>query len=220
MATPSFVSSLKPRSDLHLIRKFWHVAMGLVMTFCYWKWMTREQGCFVLFLSLLFFLGMEIVRLKFQKLNALVLKVWGPLMRESERDSISGTPYYIASVLISIWVFPKPIAILSILVLAIGDPIASIFGILYGRYWVRFSNGKSLIGTFAGVVGGTAVSIFALKQPDLFPAYSLEKALIIASVGGVSGGGAELLPMQLDDNFIIPIVSGFFLWITFVLFHL
>ena len=43
-----------------------------------------------------------------------------------------------AAALLTIAIFPKPIATLSILYLALGDPIASLFGILYGGKGPRF----------------------------------------------------------------------------------
>jgi len=40
----------------------------------------------------------------------------------------------------------------------------------------------------------------------------------IALAGGLAGGGAEMIPLEIDDNFSIPLVSGLALWISFVIF--
>jgi len=41
--------------------------------------------------------------------------------------------------------------------------------------------------------------------------------IALTVMGGLAGGGAELLPLEVDDNFSIPIVSGFVLWLAFIL---
>ena len=164
--------------------------------------------------ALSFFLTAEYARLRFPKLNAFAIRVMGPLMRSHEVNKVSGTPFYLGSVLLSVAVFPKPIAILSILFLAIGDPISSIFGIMWGDLGPRFANGKSLIGTAAGM--GiccliTFVYLVATNVPPLSSAF-------IALAGGLAGGGAEMIPLEIDDNFSIPLVSGLTLWVAFLLF--
>jgi dolichol kinase len=41
---------------------------------------------------------------------------------------------------------------------------------------------------------------------------------LISLAGGVAGGGAEMIPLDIDDNFSIPLVSGLALWMAFVVF--
>lgn len=43
-------------------------------------------------------------------------------------------------------------------------------------------------------------------------------AVLIALAGGFAGGGAEMIPLDIDDNFSIPLVSGLALWVAFVVF--
>ena len=109
------------------------------------------------------FLGVDLLietaRLHIPAFNAQVMKYWGALMRKSEINRLSGTPYYIGSAVLTIGVFPKPIAVLSLLYLACGDPLASAFGILYGDRSIRFKSGKSLIGTMAGVLTCFLISL-------------------------------------------------------------
>jgi dolichol kinase len=212
------VFALRVRSDLHLIRKLWHMLMGLFMVGVYMAGLTRSQGVLILGFFLALSLGVETARLKIPALNDLVVRFWGPLMRSCEVNRYSGTPYYIASSLIAVGIFPKPIAALSIAFLAVGDPIASLFGILYGDRSVRFSNGKSLIGTAAGMFACSVVAYIFLQfmNSTQFMELKFEHLLILSVLGGIAGGGAELLPMEVDDNFAIPVVSGFMLWLAFI----
>jgi diacylglycerol kinase (CTP) len=210
--------SLHVRSDLHLARKAWHTLMGLFMVGVYMAGLTRSQGVLVLGTFLLLCLAVETARLRIPAFNEIVMKVWGPLMRSCEVNRYSGTPYYIASALIAVGIFPKAIAALAIAFLAVGDPIASLFGILYGDRSIRFSNGKSLIGTAAGMLACAIIAFIFLQfmNQTQFLELRLEHLLILSVIGGLAGGGAELLPMEVDDNFAIPVVSGFVLWLAFI----
>ena len=107
-------------------------------------------------------------------------------------------------------------AVLSLLYLALGDPVASLFGILYGDRSLRFSNGKSLVGTLAGTGICLFVTLIFLSGMKL----DLSTLLLASVIGGVAGGTAEMLPFEIDDNFTIPVISGFVLWLAFILLGL
>ena len=139
-------------------------------------------------------------------------------MRSCEVTKMSGTPYYILATLLALAIFPKPVAILSILFLAVGDPIASMIGILYGRKSIRIAQGKSLVGTLGGVVSCALVTLAFLK---VYPVPVSDGIwLILGALGGLAGGLAELAPFDMDDNFTIPIISGFVMWLAFIVFAL
>lgn len=187
--------------------------MGIAMAWAYQWYFTRDEAQHILGISLIVDIFLESARLFIPFLNTWVVRMWGPLMRDAEARKWSGTPYYLAACWISVCIFPKSIALIAILVLAFADPLASLIGILYGDWSVRFSNGKSLIGTLAGIIAGFAISMIYLRSGFLKSPWGLEKELLVAGIAGVAGGGAELLPMEVDDNFAIPLVTGFFIWL-------
>lgn len=203
---------LRLRNDLHLMRKAWHCCMGLFMAFVYLIGTPKVVCVLLLIAGLAFFLTAEYARLKFPKVNQFAIKVMGPLMRKSEVNKISGTPFYVGSVLLSVIIFPKSVAILSILFLAIGDPISSVFGIQYGDLGPRFANGKSLIGTAAGMGVCSLITFVYFMWTN----NSAGSSALIAIMGGIAGGGAEMIPLDIDDNFSIPLVSGLALWVTYL----
>ena len=91
--------------------------------------------------------------------------------------------YYMAGITISVAAFPKRVAVLSILYLALGDPFASTMGIKYGKLGPRFSNGKSLIGS----VGGFAI---CAVTTGLYFAPSLQVSVtlgLVSLLGGIAG---------------------------------
>jgi diacylglycerol kinase (CTP) len=205
---------LHVRSDLHLARKLWHMGLGLAIVCVYLGFgLTRSQGVLILGSILGFDLLVEITRLRVPSFNEKVLKVMGPFMRSCEVNRMSGAPYYLAAAILSIAIFPQPIAVLGMLYLAFGDPIASLMGIMYGDRSIRLASGKSLVGTSAAVVTCLVISYVFLSSLGLSPG----ALLAMTVVGGLAGGTAELLPLEVDDNFSIPIVSGFVLWLGFIL---
>ena len=201
------------RNDLHLARKAFHMGMGLTIVFCYLFLTSQSTGIAILAGVLALDLLLESSRLHSPALNEKLLKFWGPIMRRNEVTRFTTTPHYISSVILAIAIFPKPVAILSILYLACGDPIASLFGILYGHLGPRFKSGKSLIGTLAGVLVCMVLTTIYLSTIST----SMGAILLVSVLGGLAGGMAELLPFDVDDNFSIPIVSGFVLWLAFIL---
>ncbi|MGK5082431.1 diacylglycerol/polyprenol kinase family protein [Bdellovibrionota bacterium FG-1] len=216
--TVSFFPALFPvrlqvRTDLHLARKIWHMFMGMVIAFVYLSGIQVGMAMVILGSCLGINLFLETVRLQVPGINDRVVKVMGPVMRACEVNRVSGVPYYIAASMLAIAIFPKPVAVLSILYLACGDPIASFFGILYGKKSIRFANGKSLIGTLAGILTCTVVTFVFLKTVPVSGA----SLAVLTLTGGLAGGLAELVPLEMDDNFTIPVISGFVLWLAFIL---
>ncbi len=78
---------------------------------------------------------------------------------------------------------------------------------------IQFKSGKSLIGTLAGIATCTLVTLIFLKGLPDFPRQFI---FPLTMVGGIVGGASELLPLEIDDNFSIPILSGFSLWLAFI----
>jgi diacylglycerol kinase (CTP) len=207
---------LPVRSDLHVARKIWHMGMGLLIVLVYaLTGMSQSMGAFCLGIALAFFVIVESVRLMNPAFNQITVKVMRPFMRAKEINRFSGAPYYVCAAMLSIGIFPKTIAILSVLYLAFGDPIASIFGILFGDRGPKFANNqKSFIGTAAAVMTCILITFLIMSSHNL----PFSTLLGISLLGGVAGGVAEVLPLEVDDNFSIPLVSGFILWLAFIVF--
>ncbi len=200
------------RNDLHIARKVWHMVTGLIIVLCYMAGIQQPAAIVILGAVLCLDLIVESSRLRSSIFNDKILKFMGPIMRTHEIKQMSTVPHYLCSAILAIAIFPKPVAILSILFLAFGDPLASFFGILYGSKGPRFSNGKTLIGTLAGVVTCSLLTFMYLCSS----APSDGTLLVLTLVGGLAGGMAELLPFDIDDNFTIPMISGFALWFAFM----
>jgi diacylglycerol kinase (CTP) len=191
------------RSDLHVIRKLWHMGTGLLGLFIYFKsGIDSRTMSFILFGVAAFGFIVDFARLKFPAINKIVMLFMGPFMRESERTSLSGFPFYSLGVAISLFMFSEKIAILAILFLVFSDPISSYFGILYGKD--KILPNKSLQGTVAGYL---CCYIVTLIYGMIFTEPTIQ-LLIFAIFGGIIGALSELLSELVDDNLTIPVVSG------------
>ncbi len=138
------------RETLHLPRRSYHFLMGLIC-FSIYQWMVDRQGA----LMLIFGIGgpfalLDFLRLRIPKLNTAALKLFGSIMRREELLRITANTWYIFSLAILVLFFPKPIALLSILYLAAGDPIAAVIGTRWGRH--PLLAGKSWEGTTANFI--------------------------------------------------------------------
>lgn len=199
------------RSELHLLRKLWHMTTGCIIVCAYMAGLEILLiQCLGAFLALA--LTMEVMRLRNPLLNERCIRWFSPIIRSNEVNKISGMPYFVASCIVAIAVFPKPIAILSMLYLALADPISSLVGILYSSRSVKIFDGKSLHGTAAGFIICMLITWLYLRTE----AKQGLDLIRLSLLGGFAGAIAELLPLELDDNFTIPIVSGFILWLGFL----
>ena len=207
---PKQAPALSRRNDLHLARKCFHMTGAMTFLFPYvFLGFTRETMAAILGVVLALVMSMEYSRSRWEWVNSVALKVMGPIMRDTEVNEITGIPFYMASCLFAYLIFPYHITILSILYLAFGDPFSSFFGVLYGRNKI-FPN-KSLQGTLGGFLVCFLVTILYLHLAGVAP----EKILVLSILGGFAGSFAELLPLNVDDNFSIPVVSGLLMLVAF-----
>lgn len=204
------ISKLHLRSDLHLLRKGFHISGGLFILYPILvlhkptEWMAALLG-----ICLAFVMSVEYARSSWPKANDYIVVLMGPFMRQSEVTKITGIPFYLASCLFSVLIFPEHVRVIAILHLVFGDPSSSFFGVLWGRDKL-FPN-KSLQGT----LGGMAVCALATGIYLMVFHLGEERLILLALLGGISGGIAELLPLNIDDNFAIPLVSGTLMWLVF-----
>lgn len=123
-------------------------------------------------------------------------KLAGSMVRQHEADGdFTGATYILTTVCFTVAMFDKPIAVAALAFIVVGDTFAALIGRKFGRH--RFWNGKSLEGSAACLVG---TLIVAALTPDL--------AWQVSVVGAVVATVAEALPLGVDDNVTVPIMSG------------
>ena len=206
---------LRHRSDLHLTRKMFHTTGGISFLFGFLVLgYPREVMAAIIGIVLAIVMSIEYARMRWEWVNGLTLSVFGSVLRDTEVKQLSGIPFYMASCLFSFLIFPRHVTVLSILYLAFGDPSSSFFGVLWGRN--RLFPNKSLQGTLGGFFVCAAATLFYLHYIGV----EYDKLAVMVLIGGFAGAVAELLPLNIDDNFAIPVVSGAIMYLAFYLAEL
>lgn len=200
------------RSDVHLARRLWHVGGVLLVTALYLNF-SRNDSIKIAAVMTFLFVSLDLLRQSLPGLNKALTAIFGPFMRQHERDSIAGTTYLMLGVFIVIYFFPREVVTLSLLFLAFADPLASYVGIRHGRD--KIIGSKSFQGSLAAFVICTilAASYFFLNG------LMIERLLIVSLLAGLIGALSELIPIgRLDDNFTFPVLSASLLWALISLF--
>ncbi len=198
------------RTDIHIVRKLWHVGMGLSIVLAYDLVLTRVESLLLCASGLGVFVAAELLRIRHDWFNRRIIAVFGPFMRHEEVASMSSVPAFLCACMFVMGIFPKTIASLSMLYVSFGDPAASLAGILYGKHGPSLVRGKTLIGTLSAVLVCACVT-FSYYWLRLGAVPNTELVLV-SLTGGLIGGCAESLPLRIDDNMSIPLVSAVFLW--------
>lgn len=145
--------------------------------------------------SVIVSLAIEVFRLNHPRTRNLFRHFFGELIRNHEEASLLGSTYLLIACLLSIHLFPKPVAVLALCFLIVGDTVAAIVGKSVGRIRIF---GKTLEGSLACLAICFGITLFLPEVP-----------FHVAIVGAVVATIFELLPIPLDDNFRIPLSAGF-----------
>lgn len=200
----SYNKIVAKRSDLHLLRKIWHIGMGSVCLLIYYHagLETRTWAYITLGIALGGF-GVDLIRFKSPKVNQFIISIMGPFMRESEKKGFSGLPYYALGVSLSLFLYREKLAVLSVFFLVFSDPISSFFGVLYGKD--KILPNKSLQGALAGFFTCFTLTLLYALSFDV----SSYWIIFYAIIAGIVGSASELLSaFNIDDNLTIPVLSG------------
>lgn len=204
-------ATFKKRSDIHLARKVWHALGVLSIFFVYYFVNDRQISLYLILLAWFLFVPVDLLRQKNSHLNDSLLRLFRPIMRQSEVNKIAGTTYLLSGLLFIIILFPKPVVEMSILFLALADPAASYIGIRYGKN--KIFGHKSIQGFLAAVA---VCSLIATCYIDFSMNRSFSFGFILFA--GLVGGLSELIPVfKIDDNFTMPVLSaaGLFVGLQF-----
>lgn len=152
------------------------------------------------FLKILFgltclFLFIDVIRNKFPFIKIFFIKIFGKMLRNHEiKGKLTGATWVMIASLLTISLFPKNIAILSLVFMSLGDTFAALVGRKFGK--VAFFNK-----TFEGFLGGLLPCIIIAFYFNSLPLY-------VSIVGAFSAMIIEVVPIPIDDNLSIPVFSA------------
>lgn len=198
------IQALARRTDIHILRKLWHISTGSLGLYVYYNVLPeRKIWAFATLAIALLGFSMDFFRHRNPKLNSFVIKLMGPLMRKSEEKGSSGLPFYALGISLALFLFKEKIALLAIMFLVFSDPISSYFGIRFGKD--KILPNKSLQGSVAGF----SVCYLVTLLYTLGSSASAANIFIFAVIAGFIGSISELVSAyNVDDNLTIPVLSG------------
>lgn len=136
----------------------------------------------------------DIIRLRKLPLANFFNWFLGPILREHESYSLTGSSHILSASALSIIFFDKKVAIAAIVYVILGDVAAAIIGRVYGKTKIEK---KSLEGSLAFL---SVCLLVALVLPGL--------PFWIGAIGALVATAVEALSISIDDNLSVPLLSG------------
>ena len=190
--------AVRERGSLHLERRLFHMSAGAL--FPVLALIMEEDPFFALLLvTSVAVVGGDTTRLLVPPLNRVFVRSLAPLLRSDEKNRIVGASYALLGILGAFALFDdRDVAVVAVLFLALGDPVAAMVGIRLRRGPVF---GKSLSGSVAMVMAALAV----VAVLHVTGAIDFRWAFV---AGAVAATAIELLPLPVNDNLTIPLGAG------------
>ncbi len=130
---------------------------------------------------------------------------FGFMLRRTEHDGLSGATWVLLAAVLTVWIYPKRIAIAVLFMLSVCDSLAALLGRRFGG-GLRFGE-KSLVGSGAFFASALLITWWNLPHSP-----------VLAIFGAAVGTLVEALPLRLgrvevNDNLSIPLLTGAALWV-------
>ncbi|MFX1380003.1 MAG: glycerol-3-phosphate acyltransferase [Promethearchaeota archaeon] len=188
-------------TDKTFISSWWRVAIRPVsLLFLIFVLIDVQLGLYVIGIVCLCFISLDIFRFLHKRTNVLLTEKIKAIFRKGEEKRFSTMTLFLMSTFLTVLFFTQfqiEIAITALSFLVFGDMFAKIFGLAYGRHKI-FE--KTLEGTLA-YIGAVIILGYILNT-------SLDIHLLLLISGGIAAPLIELLPIGINDNFTVPIISG------------
>ena len=177
-----------------VIREAIHMS-GFFVPFICRHLLRIEIVSLLIFLVALFFLTSELFRMKGISFPIFSAVTWIAAKKSEFYEFATAPISFAVGIVFSLIFFPEPANYAAVVILALGDSFATIFGKKMGRIKLPFNKGKHVEGSVFGF-------LFAFAGALLF--VTPFKAFAGAAAGMLIGG----LPLPVDDNLTIPIAAG------------
>ena len=178
-----------------VFRKAIHL-LTAILPVIYFLYLDREQMSFLcISLFILFLLG-DILRIYVTVLRQIYEKIFGKLLRADERENkLNGATFLFLGFSVTVILFEKEVAVISMLILALSDSLAALFGMQFGK---KKGHGKTIHGSIAFFITTFIISSIFNDNTG------------INIIGATLITFAELVSGKINDNVTIPLVSGLF----------
>jgi dolichol kinase len=194
LRTRSWLSEAR-RKSIHIAALI--LPLGILYEWLPWPRGRAEWRWFLISLTVVA-IAIDLVRIHEGRVRRFFKNILGEMIREHEAFSLLGSTYLLIAGLLAIEMFPRPVAGAALGFTVLGDSFAALVGKAWGRH--RFFN-KTLEGALGGLAACTAWAAF-LASAGWLPWH-------VALAGALAASLVEVLPIPLDDNLGITLVSGY-----------
>jgi len=185
-------------TDERFLSSWWRVAIRPVsLLFLIFYFIDIQLGLSVIGIVSLCFIALDIFRFLHKRTNILLTEKTTVIFRKGEEKKFSTMTIFLISTFITVLLFDFEIAITSLIFLVFGDMFGKIFGLAYGRHKIFEKTLEGTLAYFGSVIIFSYILYTALDVP-----------LLILISGGIAAPLIELLPIGINDNFTVPIISG------------
>ena len=190
-----------------IARKMIHYS-AVFIPLSYYYFFDKSMMIYILLATSFVVVFSDILRMSDPRNKKLYWKLFGWMTKKEElQEEFTGASYLLIASLLVVMLFPKNIAVVSLIYLTIGDPTACLIGVFFGKKIIFCS--KTLEGTLAFIFSGFTVSLLITEIPLLYK-------VITAIIAGI----VEVFSFKIDDNFTIPIISGITLYAISIIHNL
>jgi len=156
-------------------------------------------------------LVLDVARVRSSSIGDFLHRWFGWMMRPEEVPPLggpitfNGATMMCASAAVCAALFPAGIAAAALAMLMVGDAAAALVGRRFGRHrWP--GSPKSVEGSLGYAVTAFGIGLAVVAWPDS------DFGLMACAVGAVSGAIVEALPIPLNDNLRVPLLTGLAMW--------
>jgi len=194
------------------LRKLVHIGSSAIPIGYYF--LDKQILLDVLFPLLFLILLVEIMKYRIEFVYNLYVSIFGPMLKRHEADRnlfrFTGATWVLIADVFCILFFPKVIAITGMLVLSLADSLSAVFGTMVkGKH---FAPDRTVLGTTVFFLVCLAISFLGPKYFYTLKEYSIYVAMsVITTI-------SDIVPLPVDDNFAIPIISCSSLYVFYWFF--
>jgi acyl phosphate:glycerol-3-phosphate acyltransferase len=199
----NFVSEAKIKiDDESFTGHKWRIVLrfGTIIFLFFYEFISLTVALFSISIFVAIFITLDFIRLKKEfgsKENEEGSSKVDVLYRKKEKKKFSSITVYLIAYFITLVIFPKNIAITVSVFLIFGDTFGKFFGLAFGKHKIL---DKTLEGSLA-YLGVVLISGYLLYE-------FLNISPILLILGGISAPITELLTLDMNDNFTVPLISG------------
>jgi HAD superfamily phosphoserine phosphatase-like hydrolase len=197
----SQVSKPHSISRHELIRETIHIS-GFFMAIISFYFLNHYIVVFLIFLVTLLYGISELARMRGLNLPITSAITWNAANKPEMYEFITAPIFYALGIILALILFSEPVGYASIAILTLGDSFATLFGRKMGCHVFNYRMGKSVEGAFFGFIAAALGATFFVPPLEAF-------------LGATGGMLIENLPLPINDNLTIPIISGLIITLIF-----